>query len=100
VARRLEGVDAVAGEFLWADVGPDGACGGCIGDQLSDHLVHLVLGLGELIVGVEQGGEFGSMRLAVTMPGSFTLDVGEGGQHRFKPILGALCPVPDLTKVG
>lgn len=24
MARRLEGVDAVAGEFPWADVGPDG----------------------------------------------------------------------------
>ena len=100
MARRFESVDAVAGQLLGADVAPDGACGGRIGDQLTDQPVHIVLGLGELIVGVEHDGEFGPMRLALTMPSPVTLDVGEGGQHRFKPIIGALCPVPDLTKVG
>ena len=50
--------------------------------KVTDQRVHLMLGLGELIVGVEQDGEFGSMRPAVTMPGSFTLYVREGRQHR------------------
>jgi len=100
VARRVKGVDGVAGKLLWADVGPDGACGGCIRDQLRDQTVHLVLCLGELIVCVEQDNELWRVWLAVTVSGSFKLDVGEGGQDRFKPFLGAIGPVPNFTKVG
>lgn len=62
--------------------------------------MHLALGGGDLIVGVERDGEFGPMRLAVTVSGSFPLDVGERSQDCFQPFSWAMDPVPDLSQVG
>ena len=61
--------------------------------------MHLALGLGDLMVGVEQDGKLWRMWLAV-MPDPFTLDVGEGCQDGLKPFLRAIGPIANLTKVG
>jgi hypothetical protein len=79
MAGRFEGMNAVASELLRTDVISDGVAGSGVCDQLPDQSVQLMLGLGDLIIRVEQDGHFGPMRLGVMVSNPFTLDMGESG---------------------
>jgi len=80
VSGCVEGVDAVAGEFVRGDVVAYGSRFDGVGDQVSDHGVELPLGLVDLWVAVEQVCELSSVCLVVMVSNSLLLDVGVGGE--------------------
>lgn len=93
-AGSREGVEAVACELVRRHIIPDvaGLCG--LGQQVSDHLVDLVLRSGDPLVPMQERREFGVVVLA-----GLAGDEGVGLEHRFESLAGVATLVPDFGEV-
>jgi len=100
MSGRIEGVDAVAGEFVWGNVVTDISGDGSFLHQVFDHVVESALSLGDLLVVVEEHRKLSSVDLAVTVFSALALDVGIGGEHCFQTFDRGSRPVADFVQLS
>jgi hypothetical protein len=87
-------VEAVAGKLVRRDIVPKVASLGGLGDQLSDHVVELLLRSGKVLVSMQERREFG-----VVVPAGLVGDEGVGLQHGFELLARVASLVPDFGEI-
>jgi hypothetical protein len=94
IASSRKGVKAVACELVGRDVIPDVACAHGLDQQLSNHLVNLVLGSSDVRVSMQQ-----CRQLGVVTPSGSARKHSIGVEHRVQPLASVAGPVPHVSEV-
>lgn len=93
-AGSSQGVKAVGRKLVRRDIVPDVAGFCCLGQQVSDHVVDLMLRSGDLLVPMEERSEFG-----VVMPAGLVGDEGVRFEHGFQPLASVAGLLPDFGEI-
>ena len=92
MASGGDGMEAVAGEFLWRDITAHLAAGRALGQQVSDEVPELLVGLGDMGTSMQRRGQVAA--------GMLVEDQRVGPEHRRKPLAGTTSLVPDFGQLG